>query len=712
MANGLATYIGYEAVNPTDFSKMQEEFQKNQAALQKQNLRQEDKKIKSYNTAQAGIYDFSNKIDQGLSGFIAQAVNDGRNALFFENTNDTGKSAAEVQIYNNNLKNDFAAWKMFCETYEENFASFADRANYNPKTEIPFAGPLEKQYFQPKYANQSDFSHQKAIYDNNGRMYINTVDDNGNAIGNSTPAAVNNIINIKNYQSDNVNANMIVRGFSKNMGPMQAAFKSAEKDSNGLPVTVTLAGLANKYNAVNGAAKGDFEKMYNGIVESAYKSVIAQPNVAANVLMNSGMDEFFAYEDGVTSGQFALGNRDKKLGIKMVVNSSGQMQADLSDYQNDLLKTAIQDNVDNQIGFKNIQKTDRGEIKRAGTAKQRRADLDLALRMRAGQPKAIDEGISFYNNSPGLKDSDKIMSYRLSPERFTTVNGVGQEVSYNIGEFTGDVADKDQIYTDLGQLFRILDRKSYATSASAAAGVQDAIDGLDPSFARTLGVYEYQGTRGKALDIDEKDYQGLINSLSFSAGGQGAQNKTTNVADNVGNFITNLNEIVNFDPVKKVAGDPTGGVAVGAQSGTGGSIINSVKMYNLDGNNAQTNTISLSGADVNDKGAFTAGFGRSGSKDAFMEVGRDNISGNSTGKNYIEVEVKGGPDGTDTKTFKFQLFPGNNVDPQIFDKQNKKEYLNLLNFSREPKRTKAQYYGATQAAKPFSTTYDPAVFNL
>lgn len=28
MANGLATYIGYEAVNPTDFSKMQEEFQK------------------------------------------------------------------------------------------------------------------------------------------------------------------------------------------------------------------------------------------------------------------------------------------------------------------------------------------------------------------------------------------------------------------------------------------------------------------------------------------------------------------------------------------------------------------------------------------------------------------------------------------------------------------------------------------------------------
>lgn len=712
MANGLATYIGYEAVNPTDFTKMQEEFTKNQAALQKQNQRQEDKKIKSYNTAQSGIYDFSNKIDQGLSGFIAQAVNDGRNALFFENTNNTGKSAAEVQMFNNNLQNDFAAYKMFCETYEENFASFADRANRNPKTEIPFAGPLEAQYFQPKYANQSDFSHQKAIYDNNGRMYINTVDDDGNAIGNSTPAAVNNIINIKNYQSDNVNANMIVRGFSKNMGPMQAAFKSAEKDSNGLPITVTLAGLANKYNSVNGAAKGDFEKMYNGIVEDAYKSVIAQPNVAANVLMNSGTDQFFAYEEGVTSGRFALGNRDKKLGIKMVVNSSGQMQADLSDYQNDLLKNTIQDNVDNQIGFKNIQKTDRGEIKRAGTAKQRRADLDLALRMRAGDTKAIDKGIGFYNQSPGLKDSDKIMSYRLSPERFTTVNGVGQEISYNIGEFTGDVADKDQIFTDLGQLFRILDRKAYATSASAAEGVQDAIDGLDPSFANTLGVYEYQGTRGKALDIDEKDYQGLINSLSFKESGVAGGNQgATTVADNVGNFITNLNEIVNFDPVKKVAGDPTGGVAVGAQSGTGGSIINSVKMYNGDSNNP-INTISLSGADVKDKTAFTNGFKNSASKDAFMEVGRDNINSSSTGKNYIEVNVKGGPDGTDTETFKFQLFPGNNVDPQLFDKQNKKEYLKLLNFSREPVRTKSQYYGANRAAQPFSTTYDPAVFNL
>lgn len=148
-------------------------------------------------------------------------------------------------------------------------------------------------------------------------------------------------------------------------------------------------------------------------------------------------------------------------------------------------------------------------------------------------------------------------------------------------------------------MFRILDRKAYATSASASAGVQDAIDGLEPSFAQDLGLYEYQGTRGKALDIDEKDYQGLINSLSF---GLGTQTGTTTVGDNVGNFVTNLNEIVNFDPVKKVAGDPTGGVAVGAQSGTGGSIINSVKMYNLDGNNAQTNTISLSGADVKDKG--------------------------------------------------------------------------------------------------------------
>lgn len=709
MANGLATYIGYEAVNPTDFSKMQEEFQKNQAALQKQNQRQEDKKIKSYNTAQSGIYDFSNKIDQGLSGFIAQAVNDGRNALFFENTNDTGKSAAEVQMYNNNLKNDFAAYKMFCETYEENFASFADRANINPKTQKSFAGPLEAQYFQPKYANQSDFSHQKAIYDNNGRMYINTVDDNGNAIGNSTPAAVNNIINIKNYQSDYVDADMVVSKFSANLGPMQVAYNQAGVGPGGVVQHITLEGLANKYNAMNPNAAKDFKGMYDGVVTSAYKSVMAQPNVSANVLMNSGMDEFFVYEDGVTSGEFALGNRDKKLGIKMVVNSSGQMEADLSDYQKDLLYTSIQDTIDGQIGFKNVQRTDRAGTKAAGAAKKRHSDLDLALRMRAGEPAAIDEGISFYNNSPGLKDSDKIMSYRLSPERFTTVNGVGQEISYNIGEFTGDVADKDQIYTDLGQLFRILDRKAYATSASASAGVQDAIDGLEPSFAQDLGLYEYQGTRGKALDIDEKDYQGLINSLSF---GLGTQTGTTTVGDNVGNFVTNLNEIVNFDPVKKVAGDPTGGVAVGAQSGTGGSIINSVKMYNLDGNNAQTNTISLSGADVKDKGAFVSGFVNSGSKDAFMQVTRDDHAGNSTGKNYIEVEVKGGPDGTDTKTFKFQLFPGNNVDPQLFDKQNKKEYLNLLNFSREPKRTKAQYYGATQAGKPFSTTYDPAVFNL
>jgi len=710
MANGLATYIGYEAVNPTDFSKIQEEFQKNQAALQKQNLKQEDKKIKSYNNAQAGIYDFSNKIDQNLSGFIAQAVNDGRNALFFENTNNTGKSAAEVQMFNNNLQNDFAAYKMFCETYEQNFATFTERENLNPKTEIPFAGPLESQYFAKKYANQSDFSHQKAIYDKNGRMYINTVDDNGNAIGNSTPAAVNNIINIKNYQSDNANANMFVSSFTDNLKPMRTAYEQAAVGKGGVMMNVTLEGLANKYNTMNPGAAKDFKEMYNGIVTSAYKSVTAQPNVAANVLMNSGTEEFFVYEEGVTSGQFALGNRDKKLGIKMVVNSAGQMQADLSDYQNDLLKNAIQDNIDRQIGFKNTQDTDRGSLKRASSAKRRHMDLDLALKMRAGIPDAWDQSIAYYNNSIGLKADDKIVSYRVSPERVTTVNAIGQEVDYNIGEFTGDVADKDNIYRDLGQMFGILDRKAYGTSAKAMEGVQDAIDGLEPSFAADLGLYEYQGTRGKAIDIDEKDYQGLVNALSYEPPSAGGPSETT-VGDNVGDFITNLNEIINFDPVKKVAGK-SGGVATGATSGTGGSIINSVKMYNVNSANTPVNTISLSGSQLDDKGAFISAYAANPNSNPFQAQTRANYSTNTTGKNYIEIDVKGGPDGTDTRTFKFQLFPGNNINPQVFDKQNKEEYMQLINFSREPTRTKSQYYGPTRASQPFSTNYDAAVFNL
>lgn len=53
----------------------------------------------------------------------------------------------------------------------------------------------------------------------------------------------------------------------------------------------------------------------------------------------------------------------------MVVNSSGQMEADLSDYQKDLLYTSIQDTIDGQIGFKNVQRTDRAGTKAAGAAK-------------------------------------------------------------------------------------------------------------------------------------------------------------------------------------------------------------------------------------------------------------------------------------------------------------------------------------------------------
>ena len=128
--------------------------------------------------------------------------------------------------------------------------------------------------------------------------------------------------------------------------------------------------------------------------------------------------------------------------------------------------------------------------------------------------------------------------------------------------------------------------------------------------------------------------------------------KTTDVGNNVGDFITNLNEIVNFDPVKKVAGDPTGGVATGATSGTGGSIINSVKMYNVSpASNTPINTLSFSGSQLDDKGAFIQAYANDPTHTSFMEKTREDDDAKISGKNYMEVEVKGGPDGTDTKTF-------------------------------------------------------------
>ncbi len=135
-------------------------------------------------------------------------------------------------------------------------------------------------------------------------------------------------------------------------------------------------------------------------------------------------------------------------------------------------------------------------------------------------------------------------------------------------------------------------------------------------------------------------------------------------------------------------------------------------MYNVNSGNTPINTLSFSGSQLDDKGAFIQAYANDPAHTGFMGITREDDDAKISGKNYMEVEVKGGPDGTDTKTFKFQLFSGNDINPQIFDKQNKKEYLDLLNFSREPKRTKAQYYGATRASQPFSIDYDAAVFNL
>ena len=77
---------------------MQEQFQKDQLQKQKQQEKANIAKNEVvHTTAAESIRDFSNKRNPDLSAMIGQTVSDMRNALFFENTNNTGKTPAQVQ---------------------------------------------------------------------------------------------------------------------------------------------------------------------------------------------------------------------------------------------------------------------------------------------------------------------------------------------------------------------------------------------------------------------------------------------------------------------------------------------------------------------------------------------------------------------------------------------------------------------------------------
>jgi len=681
MANGLATYIGYEAVQPADFTKMQEQFQKDQLQKQKQQEKANIAKMKSYTTAAESIRDFSNKRNPDLSAMIGQTVSDVRNALFFENTNNTGKTPAQVQMFNNNAKNGFDAYKQYLETYEAALVEFDRRKNeINPRTKQPYAGPLEDLYFAPLYYSQTDFSKQRSILDPTGRMYIDNINEKGESTGNYQPIEVNSLLNQKNFQSDWTDVSSYTKNFSKNIETLKTFRKSADGAT-----TTTFSGMAIAFDSLGGADGKKFEEIYGGIIKDTYKAITAQPNVAANALLTSGTADYFVYEEGATTGRFALGNRDPELGIKMVVNGTNQRQAELTDKQLEELTHRIQDNVDGQLGFSKGSSYSSGGFAYGNRKEKARGNLITALELRRGNQPTWDRILNTYNNSPGLKADDKIYEYRVGPQsvELMMANGTTQEI--NIGQFKGD--DLDATKSDLAELYRLIDRKAFDTSPKQQLGVEEGIKALPPTF--DLTPYGFEGTRGKLISSTERKKRGLGSKLLFKFGalpGGGVDYNTTTLFDGVGNLVDEINAL-NYDPVKKATGRTS---AIGKG---GANIITSMKIYDKDATGAIANKIDYNAGQSLNKANFLNQTGLNATaKQNMMQNMGTNVQAASTGQQFIEMTVKGGKDGTKTKKFVFQAMPEALPDDQTFYNKNLTTYEAMLNFIKEPTRPYTDYY--------------------
>jgi len=707
---GLATYIGYQAADAPDYTKLQEAFQAQQLKEQAQQQKQQLAADKSFYAATESLRDFTTGVSPTYTDMIQQGVIDMRNGLFFENTK-SGKSPADLKRFNNNMAEGWQSVVTFGTNFEKNANSFVTRAqNINPKTNKPQASLLETQFLSKMYLQQglttdAQGNTNKIIFDPSGNVYMGTFDKDGN-MTQSVPTQVNTLNNVGNFQQDNVSLTNFTQKFT---APIEKINTEIKNKTNG--AVTTFSGLALEYNARRTPGGKTFQEVYNNAINSSYSAVMAQPNVAVAALTGETMapdgNPWFFYVDGVASGEFALNGRDPENGIKMVSNKQTSVfEGELTDKQKDLLKTTLEGDVRSQMGYSKNVTYDRSFAKGMSEKEVLAADIRLAMQLRAGNEEEWSKVIDAYNLNGVTKTDDQIISYRVTPERIILKKATGDFDVLNVGEFTGQ--SNDAINNDLADLFLYIDPKGYNTRTKQTQGVKKGREALkgDPTFIAEIeaGEYDYTGTRGVVRKLTETERVGLFDKLGFDINPTA---NTTNIASGIGNFVDELQTVVNYDPLTGGPINPTG-TRTGRTSpgGAGGSIIDNIKIYNP---NKPSFSLTVAGDDVSNKNSFATAFERWPQKDAFLEDQVETYEqGDLSGKTYMEITVKGGPEGTATKTYKFRPIGktqrGAPADEQIMNK-NAETYQEMLNFVREPLRGGDVYYGSG-----FSSIYNENLF--
>lgn len=711
---GLATYIGYQAADAPDYTKLQEAFQANQAKRAAQEQKQQLQADKTFYAATEAVRDFTSGTSPQYTDFVQQGVADVRNALFFENT-QSGKSATDLKRFNNNALNGFQSFATFGKNFDTNLKTFQDRAiNLDSKTQKPQASPLETGFFSKLYASQgltqdAEGNLNKLITGPDGNLYLGKFDVKGNIVD-YTPTQVNTLNNIANYQQNFVSVNQFTDKYEDNLGVFKDFYKTITQD--GADKNVTLAGLAVSYNQTSTSGK-KFKEAYDEIVEGSFNAITASPNVAAAALVGesqpSSGNSWFYYIPGIKKGEFAIGNRDPEDGIAMVQNSTQQYEAKLTDGQLDLLRNDIKSEINGQIGLSRSATYSRAFTKGRTEREQREIDLKLALRLRAGQKDAWDEILGFYNNNAATKENDKIISYQVTPERIILKPLKGDAIIVNQGEFTGQNAN--MIKGDLAELMLYIDPKAYDNRTKAMSAVEGGIEslGLDLNPLLQSGDYDFEGARQSYLRLSDIQRRGITDKLTYtprtSTGTQGATQN--DFFPRIGNLVDELQSVINYDPV--AAG------TTGRKSDTGGGIIEQMKVYQMDpktGNVAREQT--FMGTQVGSSADFTASIDDQFKTDFINALDTQATKGNPVGRNFVEIVVRGGEDGKQLDTFKFRPISRGQrsvSDTQVAD-ENATEYLRMLNHASETKRTGEQFYPqgtSVNVDKRFSSSYKDGV---
>ena len=677
--SGYNTYIGYQQtpVKPRiNFNAGLEAFQAAQLGQQKQKQKQLLDAEKTFAKTTANLYDFTSGISPNYQQFIATSVSDLRNAQqaqfkLLANEQDT---PSHYKMYANNMHNQWEAYMLFGKNFEKNLKMYADREQGD-------ASPLETGYFALKFADQSVFDGKKIVADNDGNLWNVKYDANGKVIESET-LSVNELNNIQALTSDKVTFSDYTKQFSKNI----KQWKTTKESKTG--VVTTLQGLA--MHAVPGDPSGkQFLAMYDKMVKQITESMLTNPNQAAAALsehMNTNGVPYFFYDDKSTGGgKFMLNGRNEEEGIFMQKDSDLHIRAQLTDKQKKLLEEYVKDNLNAQLGFTSSSRIDPSTRKAWGKTKERALDISQALLMRAGDETAWNDAIISWNKSSTTKDGEKITSYRVAPDGIYVAYAEdhGTETKMNLKPFTGKAADYATIKSDISKMLGILAPDLYKNPLKANEAFEDGKDYLPPGTI--MDDFKFKGTRGAYTGMSDADHAAMVADLSFvpSIPGQTGAAPVTNIATNLNRMIERLDsELYNFDPTKQ-AGYPV--------SGTGGSIIVNAKGEYKDASGWKT--FSDGSTQINLGGGVTSNF----------------TTSPNTAEARFTIKVKGGPNGTDIQEFVFHPAPLADVKAKAsasLTQRNEKVYRKMLNFIKEPMRSKGDY------GLGFSDFYEDGIFNI